>query len=116
MFGITCEYKDYLEPGKRIRVYWRFEDPSRRWNKAIVEEVGADYVIVAARGAFWRIGPEKEGDRLEYDYDKTDDLYLTGPFGLRASRLAEYNGVRSIYRSGVYGGRVYIHPGSKIDD
>ena len=118
MFDRTCEYKDYLKPGKRILVYWRFENPARRFHKAIVEEVGDDYVIVASRGGYWRIGPEKEGDKLEYDYDKTGDLYLTGPFGLSASKMAEYNGVKSMFSStyGVYSGRVYIHPGSKLDD
>ena len=107
MFDRTCSYSYYLEPGQKIWVYWRFDDPARRFNQAIVVEVADDYVTVISRGKLWKIGPEKEGDRLEYDYDKKNNLYLTGPFGLHATVLKVY------YRASLYpayGGRVYIHP------
>jgi len=51
--------------------------------------------------------PENEGEKLEFDYDKNDNLYLTGPFGLEATKLKErYR--ESLRRA--YGGRVFIHP------
>lgn len=103
----TTTYKEQLKIDQKILIYFRFNAIGKRFYKGIVKEIHDNYVIVESRGYLWKIGPEHENDKLFYDYDKRNDLYLTGPYGLHAEIIEK---LYTYSFDAAYGGRVFIHP------